>query len=157
VDPSPDGGQRVDNSLKKLYRHRGTKFGWSTDSAGSQRAHNRGVAERSCTHENRQLETLRTWAWVHGRTDIVRDLDLHASAWAFLTSPDRTTLTRLVAVLPTGDAGDTINGIVSHLVDAIEPSPELRLLQGDLGGWCHRLCVRVTAGLGEMEAEGWIG
>lgn len=97
---------------------------------------------------------LRTWAWTYGRTDIVGDLDLHASAWAFLASPDRTTLTRLAAVLPTGDAGRRINQIVSRLVDAVQPTSELRLLEGELGGWCHRLCARVTAGLDEMNANG---
>lgn len=110
--------------------------------------------DRSCNHDGGRLEALRTWAWVHGRTDIVRDLDLHASAWAFLASPDRTTLTRLAAVLPTGDAGYAINQMVSQLIDAARPSPELRLLQGELGGWCDRLCVRVTAGMGEMESDG---
>lgn len=109
--------------------------------------------QRSCSHDEDQLRTLRTWAWVHGRTDIVRDLDLHANAWAFLASPDRSTLTRLASVLPTGDAGQRINDIVFRMVDAPQPSFELRHLRRDLGGWCHRLCVRVTTGLGEMEGE----
>lgn len=109
--------------------------------------------ERSCPHNPHELDSLRTWAWLRGRTDIVRDLDLHAAAWALLASPDRTTLTRLAAVLPTGDAGRTVNEMVSRLVDAVQPAADLRRLRGDLGGWCHRLCVRVAAGLGEMDAD----
>jgi len=108
------------------------------------------AGERECPHDDDELGALRRWAWARGRTDVVKDLDLHASAWSFLATPDRSHLLRLAAVLPTGDAGRLIEARVDRLVDGMAPTVELQRLRGDLLDWCDRLCERIVADLGEM-------
>ncbi|MHB1584255.1 MAG: hypothetical protein ACYCU7_06370 [Acidimicrobiales bacterium] len=108
------------------------------------------AGEPECPHDDDELDALRRWAWARGRTDVVKDLDLHASAWSFLEEPDRSRLLRLAAVLPTGDAGRQVEGRVLRLVEGVAPTAEMHRLRADLVDWCQRLCGRIAADLGEM-------
>jgi hypothetical protein len=111
----------------------------------------------ACPNDPALLDRLRTWAWEHGRTDVVQDLDLHAGAWAFQETPSRANLVRLAAVLPTGGLGADLEKEVRHLVGAGSDELHARTLQQALGTWSIRLCQRLADDLSVMATEGAAG
>jgi hypothetical protein len=107
-----------------------------------------------CPVDPELLNRLRAWAWEHGRTDVVGDLDLHAGAWAFQETPSRANLVRLAAVLPTGGLGADLEKEIRHLVGAGSDDLHTRTLQQSLGTWSIKLCQRLADDLSEMATEG---
>ena len=106
-----------------------------------------------CARDPRRIDALREWAWDRGRTDIVLDLDLHASAWAFRDNPTRPNLVRLSAVLPADHTGGEPAAALHRLAVAGCHADDLDCLQQALQVWCPQLCTRITAGLQEMAAD----
>jgi hypothetical protein len=111
----------------------------------------------ACPNDPELLDLLRTWAWEHGRTDVVQDLDLHAGAWAFQETSSRANLVRLAAVLPTGGLGADQEMEIRHLVGAGSDDVHARTLQQALGAWSIELCQRLADDLNEMATEGAAG
>jgi hypothetical protein len=106
-----------------------------------------------CERNPGRIDELRAWAWQTGRTDIVFDLDLHASAWAFQDNPTRPNLARLPAILPSDHAdGELAPPCAGRRSPAAGPAT-LAPLQAALQAWCPELCTRVTADLQEMAAD----
>src|SRR5215813_13235981 len=99
-----------------------------------------------CARDPGRIDALREWAWQRGRTDVVFDLDLHASAWSFRHNPTRPNLVRLSAVLP----GDHTRG---KLAATLRRANDLDCLQEAVQAWCPELCARVTDHLKEMAAD----
>jgi hypothetical protein len=106
-----------------------------------------------CARDPGRIDALRGWAWDRGRTDIVLDLDLHASAWAFQDNPTRPNLVRLSAILPRDHAGREPATTVRQLAVTGCHADDLGCLQEALRSWCPDLCARVTADLQEMAAD----
>jgi len=107
----------------------------------------------ACPADPALLDRLRTWAWERGRTDVIGDLDLHASAWAFQLNPTRANLVRLAAVLPSGGLGADLETEIRHLVGAGSSDLHTKTLQQSLGNWSARLCERLAADLTEMTVK----
>jgi hypothetical protein len=106
-----------------------------------------------CARDPDGLDALRDWAWERGRTDIVLDLDLHASAWAFHDNPSRPNLVRLSAILPRDHLGGDLATTLRRVGVAGCQADDLGCLQKALQAWCPKLCARVTADLEEMAAD----
>jgi hypothetical protein len=106
-----------------------------------------------CLRDPGRIDALRDWAWDRGRTDIVLDLDLHASAWAFQGNPTRPNLVRLSAILPSEHASGELAATLRRIAAAGCQTDDLGCLQKALRTWCPQLCTRVTAGLQEMAAD----
>jgi hypothetical protein len=105
-----------------------------------------------CTRNPGRINALRDWAWDRGRTDIVFDLDLHASAWAFQDNPTRPNLVRLSAILPRDHPNGGLAATLRQLAVTGCQDDDLDCLQEALQAWCPELCTRVTADLQEMAA-----
>ena len=103
-----------------------------------------------CARDPGRIDALRDWAWERGRADIVFDLDLHASAWAFQDNPTRPNLVRLSAVLPRDHAGGELAAALRQMAVTGCHAEDLDCLQQALRAWCPGLCTRVTAVLHEM-------
>jgi hypothetical protein len=106
-----------------------------------------------CARDPGRIDALRNWAWDKGRTDIVFDLDLHASAWAFLDNPTRPNLVRLSAVLPRDHPGGEPAATLHRMAVTGCHTDDLDCLQQALQAWCPELCARLTADLQEMAAD----
>ena len=106
-----------------------------------------------CARDPRRIDALRDWAWERGRTDIVLDLDLHASAWAFQDNPTQPSLARLSAILPSDHAGGEPAATLRQMAVTGCRADDLDCLQQALRAWCLRLCARLTADLHEMAAD----
>jgi hypothetical protein len=106
-----------------------------------------------CARDPGRIDALREWAWERGRTDIVLDLDLHASAWAFHDNPTQPNLARLAAILPRDHTGGEPAATLHRLAAAGCHTDDLDCLQQALQTWCPQLCTRVTADLHEMAAD----
>jgi len=106
-----------------------------------------------CARDPRRIDALRDWAWERGRTDIVLDLDLHASAWAFQDNPTQPSLARLSAILPSEHAGGEPAATLRQMAVTRCHADDLNCLQQTLRAWCPELCARVTADLHEMAAD----
>jgi hypothetical protein len=106
-----------------------------------------------CARDPARISALRDWAWERGRTDIVFDLDLHASAWAFQDNPTRPNLVRLSAILPGDHVGGELAATLRRMAVAGCQADDLGCLREALRAWCPELCTRVTAGLQEMTAD----
>ena len=106
-----------------------------------------------CARDPGRIDALRDWAWESGRTDIVLDLDLHASAWAFHDSPTRPNLVRLSAILPADHARGGLAASVRRMAVAGCQADDLHCLQQVLRAWCPELCTRITADLQEMTGQ----
>jgi hypothetical protein len=106
-----------------------------------------------CARDPGRIDALREWAWERGRTDIVFDLDLHASAWAFQDNPTRPNLVRLSAVLPGDHTGGELAATLRQMAVTGCHAGDLDCLQQALRAWCPELCTRVTADLHEMAAD----
>jgi hypothetical protein len=111
------------------------------------------MQHNACPADPAQLDRLRTWAWEHGRTDVILHLDLHAGAWAFQLSPSRANLVRLAAVLPPGGLGVGLEKEIRHLAGAGCSGLLVETLRESLGSWSTQLCQRLIADLGEMAVE----
>ena len=112
----------------------------------------------ACLNDPELLDRLRTWAWERGRTDVVRDLDVHAGAWAFQETPSRANLVRLAAVLPAGGGlGDGLEKEIRHLVGAGSNDLHARTLQQSLGTWSVQLCQRLADDVTEMGTDSAAG
>jgi hypothetical protein len=111
------------------------------------------MQHNACQDDPAQLDRLRTWAWERGRTDVILDLDLHASAWAFQQTPSRANLVRLAAVLPNGGLGAEVEKEIRHLVGAGSNDLHTRDLQESLSNWSAQLCQRLAADLSEMAGD----
>jgi hypothetical protein len=106
-----------------------------------------------CARDPRRIDALREWAWDRGRTDIVFDLDLHASAWAFQDNPTRPNLVRLSAILPADHTSGEPTATLHRLAVAGCHADDLDCLRQTLRTWCPQLCTRITADLQEMAAD----
>jgi hypothetical protein len=106
-----------------------------------------------CARDPGRIDELREWAWQRGRTDVVFDLDLHASAWAFQDNPTRPNLVRLSAILPSDHAGGELAATLRRMAVTGCQAGDLGCLQEALQAWCPELCMRVTADLQEMAAD----
>jgi hypothetical protein len=106
-----------------------------------------------CARNPGRIDALRDWAWDRGRTDIVLDLDLHASAWAFQDNPTRPNLARLSAILPRDHTDGELAATLRQMAAAGCHADDLDCLQQALRAWCPELCTRVTADLHEMGAD----
>ena len=106
-----------------------------------------------CAGDPGRIEALREWAWDRGRTDIVFDLDLHASAWAFQDSPTRPNLVRLSAILPRDHTGGEPAALLHRLAVTGCHADDIYRLQQALQAWCPQLCTRVLADLQEMASD----
>lgn len=106
-----------------------------------------------CSRDPRLIDALRDWAWERGRTDIVLDLDLHATAWAFHRRPSRENLVAFSAVIPRGGAPVELARDTRHLALAGGGEDEVARLAAAVGRWCPHLCRRITAELREMAAD----
>lgn len=106
-----------------------------------------------CVHDQGRIAALRDWAWERGRTDIVLDLDLHASAWAFHDNPTRSYLARLSAIFPSAHASGELAAALRRMAATGCQADDLRCLQTALHAWCPELCTRVTADIREMAAD----
>ena len=105
-----------------------------------------------CARDPGRIDELREWAWQRGRTDVVFDLDLHASVWAFQDNPTRPNLARLSATLPSNHADELTVTLRRMAVTGCQPG-DLGRLQEAVQAWCLRLCTRVTDDLQEMAAD----
>ena len=101
----------------------------------------------SCSHDAAYLAALRDRAWAKSRTDIVLDLDLHDSLWAFQQCPDWANLVKLAALLPAGHVDESLTGRISRLATAGPAGYDLSELRGPLYPWCRNLCDRISADL----------
>jgi hypothetical protein len=115
-------------------------------------AHDRAMTDPCARHAAR-IDALRDWAWDRGRTDIVLDLDLHASAWAFQDKPTRPNLVRLSAILHGDHAGGELPATLRRMAVTGCQADDLRCLHEALRAWSPELCLRVIAGLQEMAAD----
>jgi hypothetical protein len=106
-----------------------------------------------CLRDPGRIDALRDWAWQRGRTDIVLDLDLHASAWAFQDDPTRPNLARLAAILPRDHDGSELAAIVHRAAVTGCRAGDRDCLQKALQAWYPQLCARITADLQEMAAD----
>lgn len=106
-----------------------------------------------CTRDPGLIDALRDWAWDRGRTDIVFDLDLHASAWAFQDNPTRPNLVRLSTILTGDHNGGELAATLRRLAVTGCHTDDLDCLQQALRAWCPELCTRVTADLHEMATD----
>jgi hypothetical protein len=106
-----------------------------------------------CARDLGRIDALRDWAWERGRTDIVLDLDLHASAWAFQDNPTRPNLVRLAAILPRDHADGEQAATLRQAAVTGCRADDLGCFQEALQAWCPQLCARVTADLQEMAAD----
>jgi hypothetical protein len=106
-----------------------------------------------CARNPARIDALRGWAWERGRTDIVFDLDLHASAWAFQDNPTRPNLVRLSAILPRDRTDGELAATLRQMAVAGCHADDLGCLQQALRARCPELCTRVTADLQEMDAD----
>ena len=104
----------------------------------------------SCSHDTAHLAALRDRAWAKSRTDIVLDLDLHDSLWAFQQRPDWVNLVKLAALLPAGDVDESLTGRISRLATAGPAGYDLSELREPLYPWCRHLCRRITADLEDI-------
>lgn len=107
-----------------------------------------------CSRDAQLIDALREWAWERGRTDIVLDLDLHATAWAFHGHPSRDNLVALSAVIPRDGAPAELARETRRLALAGGREDDFAVLRAAVGRWCPHLCLRVAAGLREMAAAG---
>jgi hypothetical protein len=115
-------------------------------------AQDRAMTDPCARHPGR-IDALRDWAWERGRTDIVLDLDLHASAWAFQDNPTQPNLARLAAVLPRDHGGGEQAAILRRAAVTGCRASDLGCLQEALQAWCPQLCARITTDLQEMAAD----
>ena len=106
-----------------------------------------------CAPHPGRIDALRDWAWERGRTDIVLDLDLHASAWAFQDNPTRPNLARLAAILPRDHARGELAATLRRAAVTGCQAGDLGCLREALQAWCPQLCARITADLQEMAAD----
>ena len=106
-----------------------------------------------CARDPGRIDALRDWAWDRGRTDIVLDLDLHSSAWAFQDNPTRPNLARLSAMLPRDHVGREPAATLRQMAVTGCHANDLNCLQEALRAWCPDLCARVTADLQEMATD----
>lgn len=113
----------------------------------------RGMEDSICPHHDPSLEVLRAWAWERGRTDIVLDLDLHDSAWAFQNAPTRVNLVKLAATLPAGQLSGAMEERIRRVADTGTSPEETAALRLELRAWSEHLCLRVAADHSEMTHE----
>jgi len=106
-----------------------------------------------CARDPGRIDALRDWAWERGRTDIVLDLDLHASAWAFQDNPTQPNLARLSALLPRDHPDGGLAATLRQAAFTGCRAGDLDCLQQALQAWCPHLCTRVLADLQEMAAD----
>jgi hypothetical protein len=106
-----------------------------------------------CARDPGRIDALRDWAWERGRTDIVLDLDLHASAWAFQNNPTQPHLARLAALLPRDHADGGLAATLRQAAVTGCQAGDLDCLQQALHAWCPQLCTRVLADLQEMATD----
>jgi len=106
-----------------------------------------------CARDLGRIDALREWAWQRGRTDVVFDLDLHASAWSFRHNPTRPNLVRLSAVLPGDHTRGKLAATLRQMAATGCRANDLDCLQEAVQAWCPELCARVTDHLKEMAAD----
>src|ERR1043166_7788886 len=106
-----------------------------------------------CLRDPGRIDDLRDWAWQRGCTDIVLDLDLHASAWAFQDDPTRPNLARLAAILPRDHDGSELAAIVHRAAVTGCRAGDLDCLQQALHALCPQPCPRLPADLRVMAAD----
>jgi hypothetical protein len=105
------------------------------------------MLSESCSHDPAQLAALRDRAWAGGRTDIVLDLDLHDSLWAFDARSDRAHLVRLAALLPAGHLDHSLTERICRLASTGSAGLDLDDLRPALRPWCRCLCGRISVHL----------